>query len=557
MVYVVVGLTLVLLLVFLYGYNYVTYKSYLKKVLNKVKQAYGKTSDREYSNDDLDNIKKFFESYKKENSIDDITSNDLDIDKIYMTFNVSNSAAGDDYFYYRLRTPDENVVAKEEKISFVDSNENSRNILFEFFYSIGRIRKISFLSFLSLISDGLYINVFKEYLSIILVVAAVLAFFVDTTVGIVSIIAVLVYNIITYYKQRGIIEPYIIGFSYITNLVGVSLKINNFKDTPLEDDVKVLKEDAKKLKKIVKFYGLLSTTRQTGAGNPFDLLMDYFRMIFHIDIIQFYHMYGLLQENIDLINKLYFEIGELESYINISSMRKSLQGYTTPKFVDESLVIAKELYHPLLSNPVKNDLEINNNMLITGSNASGKSTFLKSVAINIILGKTINTCCADSFTTGNFTVFSSMSLKDDISKGDSYFMAEIKAFKRILDYASEHSDEHIIAFTDELLRGTNTVERVAACTSILRSLSERNIFTFAATHDIELTDLLENCYSNYHFDEDFVNDDVIFNYKLKKGKATSKNAIKLLNVMGFGDNIVNSATKMADNFVNTGEWKLV
>lgn len=556
MVYVTVGLTLAFLLVFMYGYNYVTYKSYLKNVLSKVSRDYGHISTREYSLDDLENIKAFYEKYKKEDSVDDITANDLDIDNIFVTFNVSNSAPGDDYFYYRLRTPDKDVASKESKINFVSENKEVRESLFAYFYSIGRIRKISFIDFVTLISKGIRTNLFKEYMSIVLVLAAIGMFFVDTTFGIVSIIGVLVYNIISYYKERGIIEPYIIGFSYITNLIGTSQRLKDYKNTPLEQDVASIKEKSLKLKKMTRYYGLLSTTRQTGAGNPFDLLMDYFRMIFHIDIIQFYKMYKMLEDNISLINELYLDIGSLESYINISSMRLSLQGYSQPEFVDECIVKAVNLYHPLLSNPVKNDLDISRNMLITGSNASGKSTFLKAVAINIIMAKAINTCCADSFVTGKFTVFSSMSLRDDISKGDSYFMAEIKAFKRILDYADSHKEEQVVAFTDELLRGTNTVERVAACTSILRSLSNRCIFTFAATHDIELTELLEDIYENYHFDEDFISDDVVFNYKLKAGKATSKNAIRLLNIMGFGDEIVNNASELANGFVQTGKWSI-
>lgn len=184
----------------------------------------------------------------------------------------------------------------------------------------------------------------------------------------------------------------------------------------------------------------------------------------------------------------------------------------------------------------------------------GNQLFLRAIAINLILGQTINTCCADSFASDDYSVFSSMSVKDDLLNGDSYFMAEIKAFKRIIDYANNNRDKNVIAFTDELLRGTNTVERVAACTAILRSLADNNIFAFAATHDIELTDLLSDDYLNYHFDEDFVDDDVIFNYKFKEGKATSKNAIKLLEVMGFDENITKDAARLSDEFIASGKW---
>lgn len=557
MVYVIVAATILFLILLLYLQQYFSVKKYTLKILDKINASFGQRSVRNYSQDDLANIKKFFEKYKSSDSIDDITANDLDIDKIYKTFNVSSSAPGDDYFYYRLRTPDAKVASHEQEIAYINDNEEVRSKLIVFFYQIGRIRKISFVDFANLIEDSSHKSSYKEYIYILLIVIAIGLLFFDTSFGIAAIIFVLVFNIITYYKNRGAIEAYIIGFNYITNFIDKCNKLPLFTDTPLETAVNDIKNISGKLKKITRNYGLVSQgARQTGAGNPLDIIFDYLRMICHIDIIKFNSMFDGITTNLEDILKLYFKVGELESLLNISSMRKALGAYCLPEFIDIDLVSATNIYHPLLSEPVKNDISVNNSVLITGSNASGKSTFLKAVAVNIILGKTINTCCADEFKTNNFTVFSSMSIKDDITNGDSYFMAEIKAFKRIVDYAKANPDERIIAFTDELLRGTNTIERIAACASILKYLSDNGIFAFSATHDIELTDLLSDLYINYHFDEDFTNDDVIFNYKIKEGKATSKNAIKLLNVMGFDNIVVNNATEMAEHFTDTGKWSL-
>ena len=148
-----------------------------------------------------------------------------------------------------------------------------------------------------------------------------------------------------------------------------------------------------------------------------------------------------------------------------------------------------------------------------------------------------------------------MSLKDDIIGGESYYMVEIKALKRIVDAARR--DERIICFVDEVLRGTNTVERVSASTEILRYLASnfgQKIMCFAATHDIELTYLLEEIYSNYHFEEQVIDEDVLFNYELNKGRATSRNAIQLLKVMGYDDDIILRARERADRFIKTGQY---
>ena len=231
-----------------------------------------------------------------------------------------------------------------------------------------------------------------------------------------------------------------------------------------------------------------------------------------------------------------------------------MPAYCTPTISEG--ISGSEIYHPLIEDPVKNSIVANRGVLITGSNASGKSTFLKTVLLNVLFAKTIYTCMADSFAADDYIIFSSMSLRDDLLHKDSYFMVEIKALKRIFDYAKDHPDKKVICFVDEVLRGTNTVERIAACTQILRKLSDMGLLTFAATHDIELTSLLDDKYDNYHFDEEIKDDDVLFNYMIKPGKATSKNAIKLLSIMGFSDDIVDRAKLMADDFTQNGVWKL-
>ena len=192
-------------------------------------------------------------------------------------------------------------------------------------------------------------------------------------------------------------------------------------------------------------------------------------------------------------------------------------------------------------------------VLLTGSNASGKSTFLKTVAINAILAQTIHTCLADSYSGGLYRIMSSMALKDDLAGGDSYYIVEIKSLKRILNHSADEANP-VLCFVDEVLRGTNTVERIAASTQILKSLAGRKVLCFAATHDIELTHLLENYYNNYHFEEEIKEDDIVFNYQLRKGRATTRNAIKLLGVMGYEESIIKEAEAQAEHFLKTGLW---
>jgi len=134
-----------------------------------------------------------------------------------------------------------------------------------------------------------------------------------------------------------------------------------------------------------------------------------------------------------------------------------------------------------------------------------------------------------------------MAVRDDLLSGDSYFMVEIKSIKRIIDLVENFP---CICFIDEILRGTNTIERIAASTAVLTHLAKNDCLCVVATHDIELTEKLP--YENYHFSEQLVNGEVVFDYMLKHGPSTSRNAIKLLSMVGFQSEITEMAEMLAD-----------
>jgi DNA mismatch repair ATPase MutS len=209
-----------------------------------------------------------------------------------------------------------------------------------------------------------------------------------------------------------------------------------------------------------------------------------------------------------------------------------------------------------LTQPVKNSIRTKEGILLTGANASGKSTFLRATALSVILAQTIHTCPAQSYRATAFRVYSSMSLHDSIISGDSYYMTEIKSIQRILEQVRTAKEEgtHVLCFVDEVLRGTNTVERIAASTQILKMFAAEHAICFAATHDVELTALLAGQYHNYHFEEKIEGEDIHFPYRLLEGPATSRNAIALLKTLGYDEKIVEEAEKMAEHFLQTGIW---
>ena len=178
---------------------------------------------------------------------------------------------------------------------------------------------------------------------------------------------------------------------------------------------------------------------------------------------------------------------------------------------------------------------------------------MKNIAINSILAQTVLTCTCSCYEAPFLKVMTSMALRDDLSGGESYFIVEICSLKRILDESTK--GEPLLCIIDEVLRGTNTIERIAASSRILSSLNQKWVLPFAATHDIELSYILEGQYRNLHFEEEVQKHQVLFNYLLKEGRATSRNAIKLLSMLEYSPEIVKEAEQAAADFEKTGVWK--
>lgn len=262
--------------------------------------------------------------------------------------------------------------------------------------------------------------------------------------------------------------------------------------------------------------------------------------------------YTKIMQNIEnhksYIYNFWYELGNIEALIAILSMRNIYPYYSIPEFDDKYRIYAQEIFHPLIENFVSNDVDFNQNTLLTGSNASGKSTYVKSIAISAILAQSINTAFAKSFVMKKGNVLTSMAIKDSIIDGDSYFIAEIKSLKRIIEDVKSGNKSYY--FIDEILRGTNTLERISASSSIIDYLDKHKSLSFIATHDLELTKMKEEKVRNIHFKEDIIDNKVVFTYKLQEGPSNTRNAIKLLEVMGFPEDIVEMANKNAKEFVN-------
>ena len=564
MEYIIFATVMAAILLLLIVRSWIDYRKSEKNFIRRLYCDYGVLPQKEYKPEQFSNISHYYLSHREGFEIDDITWNDLNMDEVFKRMNYTWSAAGEEYLYYVLRIPcmDESKLQhREEMISFFREHPDERVACQCVFRRLGGTGKFSIYAYLGYLDQLGERSNSSHYLAFILLLASIGMMFANLPVGLLLLVCILIYNNITYFRVKSEIDPYIVSFAYIFRLLDAAKGIRLQKSEIFQGEMEQLKKSSAAMGSFKRGSMLImSQGRMSGSGNPLDMLLDFFRMGFHLDLIKFNQMLSQIRKHIKEVDEMISTLGKIEAMIAVGAYRESLKTYCIPEFVPKPCIRVQKLYHPLLEEPVTNDMETEESVLITGSNASGKSTFLKTVAINSILAQTIHTALAERYLGAMFRIASSMSLRDDVQGGESYYMVEIKSLKRILDLLSQENPEEsagkapVLCFVDEVLRGTNTVERIAASTQILRSMARKNCMCFAATHDIELTHLLEKDYHNYHFSETIEENDISFTYKIMEGRATTRNAIRLLGIMGYDDEIIEEAENMAGDFLSSGVW---
>lgn len=204
-----------------------------------------------------------------------------------------------------------------------------------------------------------------------------------------------------------------------------------------------------------------------------------------------------------------------------------------------------EVYHPLLAIPVANTIQSDgNSLLFTGTNMAGKTTFIKALAINALLAQTVGFCMARKAVLPWVRLRTLLNRDDSVMAGQSYFFFEALLLLRL---QGEGNDQDYVTWfvLDELFRGTNTVERVAASTAVLAHLARQGL-VIATTHDTQLVSLLEPQFKSYHFSEILDERGARFDYKLRDGRCSTRNAIKLLALAGYPKEVIETAEQIAN-----------
>lgn len=528
----------------------------LKNIKKEIISSYGKEIDISEADFKSKSVSSYFRNKKQENIIDDITWNDLGMDDIFKKINNTRSTAGNELLYDILRRPLSDSTELRKRDNLIEYFRDNPEERFNLQYALAKLGKSNDLYTTNCLFNEDDENKSKllkyRVLSKLPLISLILIFV--NKLFIFALVASLLTNVyisLTHGKTKYDAE----GFGYIIRLINTARNIKNMKINELDKNLKDISYELDCVKKIRKKQ---VNTDPNSMLSELNMLSEYFNMLFLEEFINYEKVKNTIIKNAEYLKVIYEYVGTIDALISVASYRDSLNYFTTPNLImskskEDNILEFLDIYHPLIKNPVSNSGQFNKSALITGSNASGKSTFIKTIAINAIISQSIFTSCAREYNSSYFNIYTSMALKDDILSSESYYIVEIKSLKRILDNINKELPS--LCFVDEILRGTNTVERISSSCEVLNYMVNGNCICFAATHDIELTHLLEDKYDNYHFEENISNNDIKFDYKLHEGRAESRNAIKLLGFIGYDKNIVRRAEERAEKFILKGKWE--
>lgn len=518
-----------------------------KRKREQLLNAFGQYKDEAF---DFEYIERYFRKKKSPHAfqvLSDKTCNDLDFQELFMFVDRTHSKPGQQYLYNKLRTISLNqdrISLQEGIIEYLSTHTEERLSIQHLLGSLND-------------KDAYYIpTLFQEeqlqppkwfflvkLLSFTSLLSLLLLFF--NPVMAFVLFGVYLINIGVHYWNKKNIRPYLSSIPQLLRLNNVAREL--IKDSQLRQINPDLLQSISIIDKVrnrMAFFKLEAKLQGDMEAIVWGIL-EFFKIMFLLEPLL---LFGVLKEfdtKRKEIEEVFCFVGEIDAIISIASLRKGLTQYCIPTIHhQQKTMVMEEAYHPLIPDYVTNSIHVDQkSVLLTGSNMSGKTSFIRTVGINAIMGQTINTCFAVSLGMPPIRVFSAIRITDDLMNDKSYYFEEVLTIKHIIEKSIEPVAN--LFLLDEIFKGTNTVERISAGKAVLSWLSQSDNLVFVSTHDIELAELLDQEYELYHFSEKVNEKTVDFDYKLKTGKLKNRNAIRILAINDYPQPIIEEAIEIA------------
>lgn len=461
--------------------------------------------------------------------IDSQTRKDLDLDLFYNKYNRTKTSYGDQIFYHQLNSQPNNLEESRNTIAELKSmflNRTRKNLVEEFLTKIGKQYRGNITRDLA---DGLsykpkFLNLipFWFFLGPVLSVGLYLIF---GSIGFIGLGIILLLNLLIFVLTNNKVNHSSGSMNYLIKTIVIASKMAKRKE--LKDDFEG-RSYISSFKPICK-YGIFlkDGVGNNGIGDLISSLIDYLRVFLLAELFAYYQISSYVKNNLTDILEMIEHIGYMDFTVNSANIVSDFET-SFPEYGDGNSVLFTDLKHPIFDNCVSNNLNIDKSLIITGMNMAGKSTFLKSVGLNQILATSFGFTYSSSFNTNLLNVISSMKVEDDLENSKSKYYVEAE---RLLYIQNQLSSNRVLCLIDEILTGTNTDDRIEASIKLLSNFHSSKSLILAATHDIQIADELEE-YSCYYFDGEINKDKIVYDYKIKQGVVTKRNALELLEKIG-------------------------
>jgi len=472
---------------------------------------------------------------------------DIDLHEVFAFIDRTNSKPGQQFLFNKLITPTDDITALKifnEQVEFFSKNKIIREEAQLLLSPLDHYDAYFITSLLDneLLEKTKWSNL---YVADSVIVIAMLLLSLLFPVLLIWLMIPLAINIFLYFRNKNTIANFNKSFPQLNNLINISKGFAK-KESPFEKTA--AKNSITSLSAFQRKFRLLNfgNTQKDEITQTLLLMVDLIKAFFLVEIHSLFSCLKELKNKKEAVNNLLNYIGNIDAALSTASLRDGIAQYCTPVFTDpKKEVTIKNMYHPLIENCIPNSINIKDkSILVTGSNMSGKSTFIRSVAINTILAQTIYTCFAEAFIIPVVKVFSAVRIADNLLDAKSYYFEEVNVIGELIKRSAQPFQNLFIL--DEVFKGTNTVERVAAAKAILSYLNKHNNIVLVSTHDIELAELLKNEFDLYHFVEDIKKDKLVFDHQLKDGALKTRNAIKLLALSNYPEEIIQEANSIAN-----------
>ena len=479
--------------------------------------------------------------------ISDKTYQDLDLNEVFMFIDRTVSTVGQQYYYHIFRTLPQDKKRCDRFERLIQLFKGNTALKESVLLQLSRLSRYEAYRITSLIHED-YIQPPTWFwiirpLALVSIASVLLSFFYPQLL--ILLILILATNYIIHFWNKANLFQYaetIPQLLVLNQVAKAILKHEAFSEREHEVTISIKSMDSIGHRlSIFKWEPAL----QSDIGAIVDYLVEVIKALFLVEPLLLFNALKEFDLRREQLHKIYQFVGELDVALSIASLREGLSYYSQPTIIEKKKQLSGiDVYHPLLENYVSNSIELHQkSALLTGSNMSGKSTFIRTMGINVLMGQSINTCFARAFAMPRLKIHSAIRIADDMMSEKSYYFEEVLTIKKILE--ESRSNVQNLFLLDELFKGTNMVERVAIGKSVLTYLNEDDNIVLIATHDIELSEYLSSTYNLYHFTEVVESETIAFDYKIKAGNLKTTNAIKILELNDYPDEVLLEATQLS------------